>query len=277
MWWFRRYDAFISYSHKDAAVVKPLIDLLSVNQQRVFWDGDLKPGDDWDAEIQKALKRSGIFVLFWCCDTSQSKEVAKEIATAVRHNKKIVPVKLCPAALPGDLNRWQWVDLQSHVHHTCLALVHGTTAAPRQPAPSFGGASEYTRMMNRPPLQPQPVAVPAPAPPAPAPRARPFVVPAAVAACLVAGVASITYFTFGRSAAPTESAGASTTPPTIAETSPPPVEPAELPTQSSPTYIYAAIVLAVLVLSVAVIRRMRRSRSGKAFDLTMRYLENLGR
>src|SRR2546423_1361595 len=65
----KRYDAFISYSHKDAEVVKPLVELLSLNNRRVFWDQDLAPGDQWNQVIRSSVKRSSIFVLFWCCDT----------------------------------------------------------------------------------------------------------------------------------------------------------------------------------------------------------------
>ena len=46
--------------------MKPLVQLLSVNEHRVFWDQDLKAGDRGDAAIRSSIKHSGIFVLFWC-------------------------------------------------------------------------------------------------------------------------------------------------------------------------------------------------------------------
>jgi TIR domain len=124
MFWGKRYDAFISYSHKDAEVVKPLVELLSLNDRRVFWDQELAPGDQWNQVIRSSVRRSRIFVLFWCCDTGQSDYTAEEIAVALRLKKKIVPVKLCPAVMPQPLAQWQWIDLQKRVEHRCADLDH---------------------------------------------------------------------------------------------------------------------------------------------------------
>lgn len=124
MLWFRRYDAFISYSHKDDAVVKPLVQLLSLNERRVFWDNNLAPGDRWDKTIQSSIKHASIFVLFWCCDTRESEYVSDEIRLALRLGKRIVPVKLCEAAMPHSLGEWQWIDLRDRIQHECAALDH---------------------------------------------------------------------------------------------------------------------------------------------------------
>jgi hypothetical protein len=124
MLWTRRYDAFISYSHRDNDVVKPLVELLSVNEHRVFWDEHLKAGDRWDQVIRSAVKQSSVFVLFWCCDTRGSQYVAEEIALALRLKKRIVPVKLCAAVMPPPLGEWQWIDLRQRVQHVCVDVDH---------------------------------------------------------------------------------------------------------------------------------------------------------
>lgn len=243
MWWFRRYDAFISYSHKDTAVVRPLIDLLSVNQQRVFWDGDLKPGDRWAEAIDAAVKRSNIFVLFWCCDTSQSKEVAREIASAVRLKKKIVPVKLCSAPVPHPIGEWQWIDLRANVRHTCLALDH----AEPLPVPSS-------------------IFQPAPGPPAPSKSRLLWPAVASLVVLFVAGT-----FAFLRMKAPPGDVTAQPVPPPEIVLPPPPVDPA------SPIYPYVIAVLALVLAAILLVRLYRRARRGKTLDLTLRYLHDLAR
>jgi len=53
------YDLFISYSHRDEHLVKPLVQLLSLNQRRVFWDVEnIAPGQEWAQEIKPSLTRS---------------------------------------------------------------------------------------------------------------------------------------------------------------------------------------------------------------------------
>ncbi len=117
--------------------MKPLVELLSINQRRVFWDQQLKAGDSWDPVIRSSIKQSSIFVLFWCCDTRGSEYIAKELALALLLNKKVVPVKLCAAAMPQPLSDWQWIDLRQSAQHVCLDLDHQlagealTVAAPR--------------------------------------------------------------------------------------------------------------------------------------------------
>jgi TIR domain-containing protein len=282
MWWFQRYDAFISYSHRDSGVVKPLIDLLSVNQQRVFWDGDLKPGDRWEKVIDNAVKRSGIFVLFWCCDTSQSKEVAREIASALRLKKKIVPVKLCSAPVPHPIGEWQWIDLRSKIHHNCLALVHDDP---------ISGAGAYTQMFGGPipapsgpatPSAPQPASQPVPPPqsvprPLPTPARRPtrFLWPAIAAATvlLVVALSTLTWKVYAPSRPSVDSTETPLPPPPPSDPSkkqPPQPEPA------SDMWLYPTIAIAFITAAGLVALYMRKSHSGKqALDLTLHYLERM--
>jgi hypothetical protein len=130
VFWRRRYDAFVSYSHQDEALVKPMVEMLSLNERKVFWDRKLEAGDRWDKVIRSSLERSSVFVLFWCCDTNASEYTAKEIRLALRLKKKIVPVKLCHAAMPRPLGDWQWIDLRQRVQHECGVADHTLPAKP---------------------------------------------------------------------------------------------------------------------------------------------------
>lgn len=185
MFWHRGYDAFVSYSHRDEAAVKPMVEMLRLNERKVFWDHDLAAGDRWDEVIRASVKHSSVFVLFWCCDTHASRYVATEVEEAVRRKKKIVPVKLCPAALPPPLDGWQWIDLQARFRHECTAVDH-TQALPLLPG--------VTAVMA----------------PAPAPVSGPGFLSrgkwwmAAAAACLLLAMAPLLWVSLPRAGAPLE-------------------------------------------------------------------------
>jgi hypothetical protein len=146
MLWFRRYDAFVSYSHNDDAVVKPLVEILSLNDRKVFWDRELQPGELWAKTILRSLKRSSTFVLFWCCDTRTSQWVGAEIAEALRLKKKIVPVKLCSIGLPAMLAEFQWIDLIERVEHRCNHATETPEYSAENPDIRTTGAARSRRL-----------------------------------------------------------------------------------------------------------------------------------
>jgi TIR domain len=150
----KRYDAFVSYSHKDAAIVKPLVQVLSVAKRRVFWDEIIQPGQEWNAEIEKALAASDAIVVMWCCDSAASDWVAREIAAARTLLKPLTPIRLCAYPLRGEVAYFQAIDFSKDLHHVCdcarkkeagrrpreeqersLNLWHVTDYDFRQPAP----------------------------------------------------------------------------------------------------------------------------------------------
>jgi hypothetical protein len=140
MFWDSRYAAFVSYSHNDDAVIKPLVELLQINDQRVFWDQkDIVPGDRWEEVINSSLRRSNVLVLFWCCDAHTSTYVGHEVQLARKFKKKVIPVKLCHAAMPEAIAAWQWIDLQ-HFDHKCLNIDHQALPCfSTSIEPNFGG------------------------------------------------------------------------------------------------------------------------------------------
>lgn len=106
-------DIFVSYSHKDAALVSPIVKLLRSNQSIVFHDVDsIPPGKRWREELNQALAGARLFVLFWCAHSSKSKEVKVEYRAAIQANKDVLPVILDATPLPEVLKSYQWIDFR---------------------------------------------------------------------------------------------------------------------------------------------------------------------
>ena len=133
--------------------MKPLAGLLGVAaDDAVFLDvNSLKPGDRWEDKILSAVKQSSVFILCWCCDGEKSTFISKEISTALAdEQKRLVPVRLCPADLPTTVADRQWIDLRGRVLHQCSTDHHLSQAGAPYAQPSAGAA---------------PTAPPAPEPP----------------------------------------------------------------------------------------------------------------
>jgi hypothetical protein len=86
---------FVSYSHQDTGLVKPVVELLRVIKDLVFQDLDgIKPGRKWRREIDEALYAAHLLVLFWCYHSSRSTEVRREYEVALMTGKDVLPVLL---------------------------------------------------------------------------------------------------------------------------------------------------------------------------------------
>lgn len=57
-------DAFISYSHKDAGRIEPLVTALQANGHRIWWDRDIRPGCNYQREIEQALSETSCSNLY---------------------------------------------------------------------------------------------------------------------------------------------------------------------------------------------------------------------
>jgi hypothetical protein len=107
---------FISYSHQDASLVKPVVGLLRATKDLVFQDVDsIKPGKRWREQIEEALHAAHLIVLFWCYHSSRSDEVRKEYELALSTGKDVLPVLLDTTPIPEELKAFQWVDFRQLV------------------------------------------------------------------------------------------------------------------------------------------------------------------
>jgi TIR domain len=104
---------FISYSHRDSSLVRPIVGVLRGTAELVFHDAStIRPGSNWEQSIRNAIMGADIVVLFWCDHSSRSSEVRKEYEFALSSFKNVMPLLLDSTPLPENLSQFQWVDFR---------------------------------------------------------------------------------------------------------------------------------------------------------------------
>lgn len=106
-------DVFISYSRKDTAFVRQLHDRLVAQGREVWvdWEG-IPPTADWLAEIYAAIEAAHCFILVMSPDSVGSAVCARELAHAIEHRKRLIPI-VCRPVDPGvvqqELAALNWI------------------------------------------------------------------------------------------------------------------------------------------------------------------------
>lgn len=113
-----RPSIFVSYSHRDAALVTPVVALLRASEALVFRDADgLKPGKRWREQLSTAIGESKIVLVFWCHHAAASEDVRKEYSSAIESGKDVLPVLLDATPLPSELADFQYIDFREAFLH----------------------------------------------------------------------------------------------------------------------------------------------------------------
>lgn len=82
-------DIFISYSQKNRAWVKRLVDALTAEGWTVWWDLNIHSGETFDEAIEHELKQVRCVVAVWSTNAVKSKWVRAEAAWAADHGKVV--------------------------------------------------------------------------------------------------------------------------------------------------------------------------------------------
>lgn len=101
---------FVSYCHADKELVYPLIEQMSLDGYRTWYDVGNEPGLNWLLNIEEHLENCKAVIAFISKRSSDSNNCNKEVIYAMKCHKKIIPVLIEEAALPRGL-RMQMVDL----------------------------------------------------------------------------------------------------------------------------------------------------------------------
>lgn len=109
---------FISYAHADIRHVER--DLPRLETVAEIWsDSKLRGGQRWREEIRKRIKWCDKMIVYWCCHSGNSIEVARELKQAAALNKPIAAFRLCDYPMPQSLREFHWVNIKD-LPHDCI-------------------------------------------------------------------------------------------------------------------------------------------------------------
>ncbi|GIL12989.1 MAG: hypothetical protein BroJett038_17090 [Chloroflexota bacterium] len=155
------YHIFLSYSRKDASLMRKVRDHLRAEELSVWTDEGIEPGTPlWDQAIETALANAGCMVVILTPNAINSKGLRDEIHYARIHGVYIFPLLAggdARTSVPYTLSGTQWVDIRSDFPGGVAKIastvrVHLRLDAPAAPLP------------EAPPEEPPPRPAPAPRP-----------------------------------------------------------------------------------------------------------------
>lgn len=110
-----KFDIFLSYSSKDASVVRPLAQRLRDDGLRVWVDFfEILPGDSIPIKIDEGLEHSRVLVLFMSAnafgsDWSQLEANTFKFRDPINRDRRFIPLRLDKAPIPGSLAQFSYI------------------------------------------------------------------------------------------------------------------------------------------------------------------------
>jgi len=133
---------FLSYAAEDRDRVRPLVDLLG-DVATVWWDQSIRPGENWEDAVERAVAEAACVVVVWTSDSVKSGWVKSEAGDA-RDRGILVPVQLDEVALPlafrhietAQLQRWDGDASHPEARALRSAVADRVARAPVPPSPT---------------------------------------------------------------------------------------------------------------------------------------------
>lgn len=123
---------FVSYAHKDADIVQPIISRLQKDGYRVWYDEGIAPGSNWDVYISEHLDRSFIVLGFLSKSYVKSQNCRDELALTRLKRKPMTLIYLDDVQLSSGLKmrygRIQALFLQSMTEEKFFEQLYRTDA-----------------------------------------------------------------------------------------------------------------------------------------------------
>ena len=114
-------DVFISYAREDFASARVLADRLTAAGCSVWWDPEIRFGEDYTAVITRELAAALCVVVLWSRHSVQSDWVLDE---AQRASGRLIPIRLDNAEVPLGFGRIQSATLlEGVIPEQCVAVI----------------------------------------------------------------------------------------------------------------------------------------------------------
>lgn len=183
---------FISYAHRDNALVYPIIEELARKGYRIWYDEGIDPGSEWPETIAEHLGNCEVCLAFLSKNYLNSQNCRREVNFALSKKKFFITVVLEPVEMsPGmemQLSTTQFVskytfpDEQSFYEKLCAAkYLNACLVEPPKPKPAPApveqaqpaGAAPVVEQADAPCPPPETAAAEPPTPPPAARTAKP--------------------------------------------------------------------------------------------------------
>lgn len=110
----RMTDVFVSYAEEDEEIRNRV--LRSLAQYLITtWthEMDIQAGEDFDKEVEKGIEQADNFIFFITHESIKSEYCEKELAHAVKYNKRIIPLRMDDIPVhdfPPEIRNLQFID-----------------------------------------------------------------------------------------------------------------------------------------------------------------------
>ncbi len=145
-----RVDVFICYSRKDFDFSRELYRALKERRFNTWIDLESIPlAGAWKDEILRAIEAADNFIFIISPESIVSNECANELAHAVQHGKRIIPVlrrDIADKKLPPMLSPLQYIPFQSNEKDDLLLAFDRLTQALNT---DLGHVRDHTRLLRR--------------------------------------------------------------------------------------------------------------------------------
>jgi adenylate cyclase len=127
-------EIFISHASSDQKVARTICTALE-NRGLACWisSRNVKPGQNFQEQIVKAIRAAKIMVLVFTANANNSNEIKKELALASQNNLTVIPVRIEDVrpneAFAYEFATRQWIDLFDNWESSIARLVEQIAAA----------------------------------------------------------------------------------------------------------------------------------------------------